>query len=65
MLAEIPRSVEGPAAFEIIGPQMATAVLIRAGLRQYSDTAVTIGGATIFPKEAFYPYLYGNHSIRA
>ena len=58
MLAEIPRSIEGPAAFEILGPQMATAVLIRAGLRQYSDTAVTIGGATILPKEAFYPYFY-------
>jgi mannosyltransferase OCH1-like enzyme len=58
MLEEIPRSIVGPAAFEILGPQMATAVLIRAGLRQYSDTAVTIGGATIFPKETFYPYFY-------
>lgn len=58
MLAEIPRSVEGPAAFEILGPQMATAVLIRAGLRGYSDRPVTIAGATILPKDAFYPYFY-------
>jgi mannosyltransferase OCH1-like enzyme len=59
MLTEIPRSIEGPAAFEILGPQMATAVLIRAGLRGYSDTPVTIGRATILPKDAFYPYFYG------
>jgi len=58
MLAEIPRSVEGPAAFQILGPQMVTAVLIRAGLQAYSDTAVTVGGVTIFPKEMFYPYFY-------
>ena len=50
--------VEGPAAFDILGPQMATAVLIRAGLTGYSDTPVTIGGATILPKETFYPYFY-------
>jgi hypothetical protein len=36
ILAEIPRSVEGPAAFEILGPQMPTAVLVRAGLLRYS-----------------------------
>jgi mannosyltransferase OCH1-like enzyme len=58
MLEEIPRSVTGPAAFEILGPQMATAVLIRAGLTEYSRTAMQIGGATIFPKSAFYPYFY-------
>jgi mannosyltransferase OCH1-like enzyme len=58
LLAEIPREVEGPAAFDILGPQMATAVMIRAGLTGYSDAPVTIAGATIFPKEAFYPYFY-------
>ena len=58
MLAEIPRSVDGPAAFEILGPQMATAVLIRAGLRGYSERPLTIAGATILPKDAFYPYFY-------
>jgi mannosyltransferase OCH1-like enzyme len=57
-LAEIPRHIEGPAAFDIIGPQMLTAVLIREGLLQYSSTPVRIGGATIFPKEVFYPYFY-------
>jgi mannosyltransferase OCH1-like enzyme len=58
MLEEIPRSIEGPAAFEILGPQMATAVLIRAGLRAYSEKGVTIGDVTIFPRETFYPYFY-------
>jgi mannosyltransferase OCH1-like enzyme len=58
MLAEIPRSIEGPAAFDILGSQMTTAVLIRAGVREYSDAPVAIGGATIFPKDAFYPYFY-------
>jgi mannosyltransferase OCH1-like enzyme len=58
LLAELPRTVEGPAAFEIIGPQMATAVLIRAGLTRYSDVAIVIGGATIFPKAAFFPYFF-------
>jgi mannosyltransferase OCH1-like enzyme len=58
MLAEIPRNVEGPAAFDILGPQMATAVMIRAGLTAYSDTPVTMAGATIFPRRMFYPYFY-------
>jgi hypothetical protein len=58
MLEEIPRGIAGPAAFEILGPQMSTSVLIRAGLTGYSQTAVQIGGATIFPKEAFYPHFY-------
>ena len=31
---------------------------MRAGLTRYSDLPVTIGGATILPKDAFYPYFY-------
>lgn len=58
MLAEIPRDVPGPEAFAVMGPQMATAVMIRAGLTGYSPTAVQVGGATIFPKDVFYPYFY-------
>ena len=58
MLEEIPRDVAGPAAFEILGPQMATAVLIRAGLTGYSQSPVEVGGAIILPKEVFYPYFY-------
>ena len=58
LLDRIPRHLEGPEAFDLMGPQMVTAVLIEAGLRCYSRTPVTIAGATIFPKEAFYPYFY-------
>jgi mannosyltransferase OCH1-like enzyme len=58
MLAEIPRAIDGPEAFDILGPQMATAVLMRAGLTGYSVVPVKIGGATILPKHTFYPYFY-------
>jgi mannosyltransferase OCH1-like enzyme len=58
LLDRIPRHLEGPAAFEIMGPSMATAVAIDFGLRAYSAAAVSIGGATLLPKETFYPYFY-------
>ena len=57
-LAEIPRHLEGPAAFDIIGPQMLTSVLIGEGLREYSPVPIEVGGATIFPKNVFYPFFY-------
>ncbi|MEA2566706.1 MAG: hypothetical protein QOD49_1883 [Actinomycetota bacterium] len=57
-LAKIPRDVQGPEAFSVLGPQMATSVLIEDGLTGYSDIAVDIGGVTIFPKNTFYPYFY-------
>ena len=57
-LEEIPRDIDGPAAFDIIGPQMLTGVLIREGLREYSRAPIEVGGATIFPKDVFYPYFY-------
>ena len=63
-LAEIPRSIDGPAAFNILGLQMATGVFIRAGLRGYSQTPVTIADATILPKDAFYPLLLSG-SVRS
>ena len=54
--AEIPRHIEGPAAFDIMGPVMLTGVLMREGLSAYSETPVRVGGAMIFPKDVFYPY---------
>ena len=56
--ARIPRDVEGPQAFSVLGPKMATSILIEDGLTGYSDTAVTLGGVTVFPKNTFYPYFY-------
>ena len=57
-LAKIPRDIEGPEAFSILGPQMATSVLIEDGLRGYSEAPITVGGVTILPKDVFYPYFY-------
>jgi mannosyltransferase OCH1-like enzyme len=58
LLDRIPRHIEGPEAFDVMGPSMATAVAIEFGLRAYSPTGVTIGGARVLPKESFYPYFY-------
>jgi mannosyltransferase OCH1-like enzyme len=58
LLARIPRKIEGPEAFDVLGPQMTTAALIDLGLQAYSASPITLGGVTVFPKEAFYPYFY-------
>ena len=59
LLDRIPRDVEGPEAFDVMGPQMATAVAIDFGLEDYVPGGVTLAEeTTILPKEAFYPYFY-------
>jgi hypothetical protein len=60
LLDRIPRRLEGPEAFEIMGPSMATAVAMDFGLKEYVAAGVTLtDDTTILPKEAFYPYFYG------
>jgi mannosyltransferase OCH1-like enzyme len=60
LLGRIPRDDPRPEALELMGPELITAGLFDWGLEGWSPEPVTVRGVTVLPKEAFYPYFYGD-----
>jgi mannosyltransferase OCH1-like enzyme len=57
-LARIP-PIEIALAMRPFSPPLATATLVDRGLRGYAERPTRLGDLTVFPKEWFYPYFYG------
>ncbi|MEM7598327.1 MAG: glycosyltransferase [Pseudomonadota bacterium] len=58
-LEQLQERFDGTEPADQSGPHMASDILVRQGLTDYSPTPITIAGCTIFPADYFSPYFYG------
>ena len=58
-LSDIQGYFDGSEPANQSSPRLISKLFIRHGLKGYSTEPINLGGATIFPKEYFYPFFYG------